>query len=115
MRIKMNKQTQLIETVLNHLKEEINQSVELDDINIFYFIQSYPNTSGPFGGIGGQLISGFPNIVLFDKYEGHCYVYLAGKYFYTVERPTDEFFKDIFACNISKCNSKRYDYMLEYV
>lgn len=45
------------------------------DIRVSYGVYAYANAAGPWGGIGGQMITGFPHVVIVLEYE-YVYVYI---------------------------------------
>lgn len=46
-----------------------------DPPRVVYDLYNYGSTAGPFGGIGGQMISSFPHVVVVWEYE-YVYVYI---------------------------------------
>lgn len=54
------------------------QSSDEEGLIILVYPKAYGNTSGPFGGIGGNTITWHPVVVVADRTEQRAIVYFAG-------------------------------------
>ena len=82
--------------IADHLKETMGrQYIDDSDYDFTMFSQSWGDTSLGFGGIGGQMITSAYTVVIIFEPTGIAGVYFNGKFAYIVERPNENFYKDL--------------------
>ena len=93
-----------LETTLNDFKDRIkdhleetmgNQYIDDSDYDFTVFSQSWGDSSLGFGGIGAQMITSAYTVIIIFEPTGIAGVYFNGKFAYIVERPNENFYKDL--------------------
>lgn len=73
---------------------------DLENYEVISFSQAWSSTALGFGGIGGQAITSAQTTIFTDY--NTAYVYIGGGYAYTIEKPSDAFWKDVAYRNIAE-------------
>lgn len=66
------------------------------DTQVFAWPQEWSDTTCGFGGIGGQAFTSAQVVVVYDRtYSDTALVYIAGRFAYEVEKPSERFWHDV--------------------
>ena len=68
------------------LADAAKRGYDEKDCIVTAFWQAFGSTAGPFGGVGGQMVTGFPMVVILDRGEEgpRASVYCSGRLLYEV-------------------------------
>lgn len=74
------------------------------------FTQTWSSTALGFGGVGGQAITDSYTVVIESlRISGFC-VYFGGRFAYKIDKPNDQFWKDIAEHNLSEVSDAKEKY-----
>lgn len=82
--------------ITNHLKETMGKLyIDDSDYDFTVFSQDWGSTALGLDGWGGQAITSAYTVVIIFEPTGIAGIYFGGKFAYIVERPNENFYKDL--------------------